>query len=99
MLLVAKRKADSPTSKPRLGEGWFCNGFLFLDGDFLFVRKESLREPSHGRKSPPCFVRQRRGDDEHLRELVFGCIPFGHGKWHQNLGGARGTAPHRLGEA
>ncbi len=48
----------------------FCNAVFFLEGDSLRVRKESLREPSRGRKEahflPAIFVQTT----DELRNLV-----------------------------
>ena len=47
-------------------------------------------------QSPPCFVRENRGDDSQLRELVFGC-PIGKdiSLWHHNLERGQGDAHPR----
>ena len=55
MLLAAKHEADSLRSKHRLAEVGFCNGFEFLDGDFLCVRYDHLGNPPTTESPPLCL--------------------------------------------
>ena len=69
MQLVEKPGADSLRSKHRLGEDGLRNGFLFLDGNFLWVRYDHFGSLTR-QKGDPFFLRENHADDKQVRNLV-----------------------------